>query len=177
MIGRAEYRLAIEQVTQVIQSTSTWPDAYGDERTPFVEAPYREPIDDGTGLPASAAHRKFQILVTGTGSFRGRTSTLSGAQRDRTMDFSVTVAYQLGHGDQYDERELRILAAQDSEAIRQRVTHPLNWAKSSTLGTGMLEVSDAANSTITKEGDRILLTMPFTAWIRVSVEPAEGAAA
>lgn len=176
MIGQDEYRLAVEHWVDLIAKTTTWPDAHGAEREPFREAPYRDGLEDPTGMPASASTRQFHVLVTGVGPYQGVT-TVAGATRHRSLFFNVVVAYHMGGGSPYDERDIRILAAQDCEALKQRLTHPNNF-RLSTANTGIISVSEVGTASIeNRDEDRILLTMPFHAWIQIMVEAAEGAAA
>lgn len=177
MIGNDEYRLAVDHWSALIKGTASWPDMTGQERAPFVEAPYRHTLEDPTGLPSVGAHRKFQILVMGVGPSEGL-NYVSGTVRATTLPFRVVVAYHLGGGDNCDERELRILAAGDAEAIKQQLTHPSNYLiNTSDIGTGTLLVRAVGDAEITADEDRVLCTMNFRASMRVTVEPAQGAAA
>jgi len=175
MLGRDEYRRAVAHWTELIEQTITWPDDSGGERSVFVEAPSRDALEDGN-IPSTAAHRKFQIFVDPPGPAGGVSNNISGALRQRMITFNVAVAYHVGGGEGNDEKEVRIVMAQDCEAIAQRLQHPKNLMVNSD-GTGMVHVTQVGPADILKIEDRFILTIPFESQMQVVLEPAQGVAA
>jgi len=176
MLGRDEYRRAVAHWTELIEQTITWPDSIGLERSPFEEAPSRDALDDTEGMPSTASHRKFQIFVQSVGPVGGVANNISGTLRQRSITFNVVVAYLFGGGENNDEKEVRIVMAQDCEAIAQRLQHPKNHMRNSD-GTGMVDVTQIGPADILKIEDRFILTIPFESQMQVVLEPAQGVAA
>lgn len=178
MTGRDVYRLAVAHWTGLVASTRSWPDAVGVEREPFREAPHRAGLEDGAYLPASASNRMFQVFLTGVGPYGGQSHLISGSLRDRLLSFSVVVAYLLGGGMGSDERDVRTLAIQDAEAIAQRLTHPTNRTIAGLSdGSGIAGMAQSGLASVSVDEDRLILSIPFEAHMRVYVEPSEGAIA